>query len=142
MIGVEIRVTRMPRIGAIGFAQVQMQNIAQAVADAERERVAQGLDRFDQKMRPLAPDYAERKRRKGRQPIRDMRLTGNMLGSLQVTDASATGATVDFRGNTPLRKAYFRQRQDQFHGISASGFTRVNALIERLHTENVRGLLG
>lgn len=142
MIELDLKVTEIPRVGTIGYTPDQMQGIADSVVAEEKRRLEAGLNRFDQQMEPLAESYKKRKTAKGKSGIRDMRLTGNMLGSLQVTEATAESATVDFRGRTPLRKAFFRQKFDQFHGLSESNFRAVNSVIEGINERNLREVLG
>ena len=114
----EIKVPHRPDIKVPGFTTDQMHEIGQRAVEVMKERVAQGVDVLDQPAKPLQPKYAERKRKAGKQPIRDIRFTGNTLGSLQVDEANDTHVHVKIQGATPFRKALFNQNLDPWFGLS------------------------
>jgi len=60
--------------------------------EGTKARLARGLDQNDQPARPLSTPYARRKRAMGKQPVRDLRLTGDFLDNLLERYASETQA--------------------------------------------------
>lgn len=134
----EIKVASRPDIKVPGFSTDQMQEIGQYAVDVMKERVAQGVDVLGEPAKPLQPKYAERKRKAGKQPIRDIRLTGNTLGSMQVDPGvTASHVNVKIRGATPYRKAIFNQNIDPWFGLSDTDDDRVLEKAQALFAQNI-----
>jgi hypothetical protein len=123
----EIKVKHQPEIKVPAFTSEQMQEIGTFAVQVIKERVAGQKDVFDAPAKPLQPKYAKRKAAKGLQPVRDLRFTGNMLGSVQVDNENvdATHVTVRVKGSTPFRKGIFNQNIDPWFGLSNNDDHRV-----------------
>lgn len=76
-----------PRIRAGGLLSVLHVGL-----EGTKVRLSRGLDQNDQPAKPLSRSYSRRKRREGKPPIRDLRLTGDLLDNLVERYASETQA--------------------------------------------------
>jgi hypothetical protein len=102
------------------------QKMTQALIDKMKDRIAQGLDRFDEEMAPYSKAYKESvdyiAARKNETV--NMRLTGDMLGSVDLLDSKGDKVTIGFRGSKENQKAYDhmmgteRLPVRQFFGVS------------------------
>ena len=63
-------------LGGYGIGKYQMAILGKVAHDEEKKRVAAGIGSDDSQMKPLALRYAQWKRKIGRQPIRNLTLTG------------------------------------------------------------------
>lgn len=129
---------RFPDLGEIELKQYQFVQLGDELTILIKERLALGLDRYGNPMRPLAPKYAKYKRQKGGSGIRDMRLTGNMLGSFGVVDSSDSHVSVSFRGATPQLKARFRQSHDAFLGLTPLEAAQADQKVTGYIVQNLR----
>jgi len=131
--GVVDRVFRAPK-----FSSGQMNEIANFAVQVIKERDAKGIDVLDQPAKPLQPKYAKRKAAKGLPAVRDERFTGNMLGSIHVTEADETHARVKIEGATPQKKAIFTQNIDPWFGLSNDDQGRVlNEKVRPIFAQNI-----
>lgn len=138
----EIKVAKRPNITVPGFTTAQMGEIGQHAIEVSKERTATATNVLDQPAKPLSPKYAERKIKKGRQPIRDIRFTGNTLGSMQVIEVGPGHVKVGIRGSTPFRKALFNQNIDPWFGLSEHDDQRVlNEKVRPLFSQNLADAL-
>jgi hypothetical protein len=140
----EIKVTQRPDIKGVSFSESDLHEIGEYAVQAIKDRNALGVDIFDHSAKPLSDRYRKRKEKLGRPGIRDVRLTGNMLGSLQVTEASAGHVVISVKGSTPYRKGIFNQNIDPWFGLSPEDEHRIlsekiepsfGRLVERLNTK-------
>lgn len=133
--------TRVPQWRArVPWTEERMGRIAGAVERLQQERTLAGLDAQDRPVKPLAEKYKRRKQRLGKRPVRDMRLTGNMMGALATTELSDREFAVGFRGATPKKKAHFRQLFDGFFGISPGDAVGLDEELTAVHEEVVAEL--
>lgn len=138
----EIKVSKRPNIQVSAFTEQQMQNIGEFAVEAMKERVATATDVLDKPAKPLQPKYAQQKIKKGKQPVRDIRLTGNTLGSVQVIEHDATHVKIGIRGSTPYRKAIFNQNIDPWFGLSEKDDDRVLAeKVQPIFAQNLKDVL-
>lgn len=138
----EIKVQRRPVIQAPTFHAGQMQEIGEFAVAIIKERVAGGTDVFDKPAKPLQPKYALRKAKKGLPAIRDIRYTGNTLGSMQVIEVDDTHVKVGIRGVTPYKKALFNQNIDPWFGLSDTDHDRVfNEKVRPLFAQDLKDVL-
>jgi hypothetical protein len=121
----EIKVKHQPEIKVPAFTSEQMQEIGTFAVQVIKDRVAGQKDVFDAPAKPLQPKYAKRKAAKGLPPVRDLRFTGNMLGSVQVVESDETHVKVGIKGSTPFRKGIFNQNIDPWFGLSNNDDHRV-----------------
>lgn len=138
----EIKVTRRPNIESPAFNEQQMREIGQAAIDVMKERLATATDVFDKPAPPLQKGYAKQKAKKGKQPIRDIRLTGNTLGSVQVTEADSAHVKIKIRGVTPYKKAIFNQNIDPWFGLSEKDDERLlEETVRPIFAQNIQDAL-
>lgn len=137
-----IRIPARPDISVPVFTAAQMQQIGQGAIVEMRDRIARAVDVFDKPAPPLQPRYAKQKIRAGKQPVRDILLTGNTLGSVQVIEADQTHVKVGIRGATPYRKALFNQNIDPWFGLSNQDDERVlNEVVKPIFSQNIANAL-
>lgn len=133
---------KQPDIVAPKFTSEQMAEIAAYSVQVMKERDAQAIDVLDQPAKPLQPKYAERKAKKGRASVRDLRLTGNLLGSIHVVESDATHAKVKVEGSTPYRKGIFNQHIDPWFGLSHHDDQRVmDEKVRPIFSQNLKDAL-
>ena len=138
---ITINVTNRPDIKMPSFTTEQMSSIGAFAIEVLKERNATGIDIFDRPSEPLQPKYAKQKERKGLQPIRDLRLTGNMLGSVQATETADDHVKIQVRGSTPFRKGIFNQNIDPWFGLSPHDEQRLmNERVRPIFAKNVADL--
>jgi hypothetical protein len=100
--------------------------VTQALIDKMKSRIATGLDRFGDEMAPYSKVYQESfdyiaARKDG---TVNMKLTGDMLGSLDIVEDKGDLVTIGFRGSEENQKAYGHMMGEgrlpvrQFFGIS------------------------
>lgn len=138
---IKLEPLKLPRLKERGFfTEEQVRLLAQNVKTSQLERYARAEDANDQPHKPLSPKYAERKRRKGRRPVRDMRNTGRMLGALDVQEVSTSGFSVGFRAANPFSKraAHFRNLFDGFFGMSPRNNQELDAALETVFTAQLK----
>lgn len=140
MIDIGIQITRMIRLAVPRFDQQQMQRIADATLLAQQERIARGVNMYDQPAKPLVPNYAAGKQRRGLQPIRNLRFSGGMLASQQVMGASENSATVQFTGADQQAKARALQSIEPMVGVSRGDAPSVSRAIAREVAAVVEGM--
>jgi len=110
--------------------------VGQAIGQAQivniRQRVAQGLGVYDQKMPPYSPSYRIERAATGRQvDTRDLTYSGRLLGPLtQELNASETGVTVviRFADVASQRKARQNQRISPWFGVSPRDLRTLRAV--------------
>jgi hypothetical protein len=139
----EIKVAHRPDINVPGFSAEQMKEIGDFAVQAIKERNATGTDIFDQPAKPLQPKYAKKKAAKGLPSVRDLRYSGNMLGSVQVIgETSETHVTVGIKGTTPYRKGIFNQNIDPWFGLSGHDDERVlEEKVRPMFAQNLKDVL-
>ena len=90
------------RLNSPAFTRDDNASLLEAGIESIKRRLSSALGPDDSPNRPLSRRYAQRKQRKyGRRPIRDMRLTGKTLDSLQVRyadDGRAVAEATVFSG--------------------------------------------
>lgn len=121
----EIKLKHTTEIKTPTFTSEQMHDIGTFAVQAMKERVANQIDVFGQPVKPLQPKYAKRKAAKGLNPVRDLRFTGNMLGSVHVTESDETHVKVKVEGATPIKKGIFNQNIEPWFGLSHDDDQRV-----------------
>lgn len=137
----EIKVASRPDLKMPSFTQEQMGQIGAFAVEVLKERNATGIDIFDRPSKPLQAKYAKQKANKGLQPIRDLRLTGNMLGSVQPVETDSQHVKIAVRGNTPYRKGIFNQNIDPWFGLSPHDEQRLlNERVRPIFAKNVEDL--
>lgn len=121
----EIKTTKQPNIVAPKFTSEQMHEIGDFSVQVMKERNAQAIDVLDEPAKPLQPKYEKHKEAKGLPGVRDLRLTGNMLGSVHLVESDASHARVKLEGSTPIRKGIANQNIDPWFGLSHHDDQRV-----------------
>lgn len=137
----EFVVRSLPNIDPAGldFSVEQMNRVGTAgVIDPQNERLARGVGANDQQMAPLKESYGRFKQRRGRRPVRDMRLTGGMLKGVQVTEVGPNRVSVGIVGAGNALKANVNQSRDLWFGLSPSDARTTDRVMQQEHAENVR----
>lgn len=120
------------------FDRDQMSDIGQVAVNSELERLSRGVDSNDQPAPPLNPRYEKRKIKAGATPIRDNRLTGEMLASFGVRNADTNSASVGFSSEISEIKAERTQRLAPMIGLSPTDEAAAVKKAEQHFAENVQ----
>jgi len=100
-----------------------------------KARTMAALGLLDAPMLPLSREYQRRKSHLGRRPIRDLRLTGAMMGDLKGYAAHQQGRTwlaqVRFRSERSATIAEYNQRRVKWFGISPEDLRVLQAVLAR-----------
>ena len=131
---ISLRLIKPARLEPIEFSTSDMKRIGTYVRQQVTERVLKGLDVNDRRMKPLSKSYAAKKAALGQPAIRNMQLSGAMLGSMDVVEVSAGRVVVGFNDEGQLAKA---QRNDdrqgsRWYGLSPANESKVSYFAERL----------
>ncbi len=126
-----IRQTGRPSIPSIGFDQDSMEDLGIYAIAVELNRLAAGVNIEDRPASPLSPAYSRRKQKLGLDPIRNDRLSGNMLAARDVVQASHGSATVGFTSQEQITKATFNERREKMLGLSAANKEKVDEAIRQ-----------
>jgi hypothetical protein len=102
---------RNPSLGIEG-----MRAVALAARDSMRTRILSGVNLYDAPAPALGRYYAAYKTRAGAQPIRNWKLTGALMASMDVTRCTETYLTVGFRGEDQRTKARMQSRGMSYKG--------------------------
>lgn len=98
-----------------------------------RMRVAKGVGLDDKPMKAYSPEYAKRKKNKGRQvKKRDLTMTGTMLGSLHVADVVADGednfsVAITLGDARSKQLALYNQQTSPWFGFSKNDMDQIEA---------------
>lgn len=137
-----IKLVHIPRINpdALRFDEGDMRDVGETFKNAAKMRIAKGVNSFDQPMPKLTDKYRGEKLRRGKSGIRDLRLTGNLLGSIAVLQASPGRSVVGIKGATPNLKYRVNQRISPWWGVSPTDGAAVDAVIEKKADEKIKGI--
>lgn len=136
-----IKVARHLRVPVFGLTNQQRFTLAQMQIAAIRERTAKGLDVNDQAARPLSAPYARRKARRGLPAVPDLRLTGNLMKSLQVQQISGTEIKIGFSGGVNALKAAVNHARRNQLGVSRNEQQMLHEEGSRMLKENWRAAI-
>lgn len=112
------------------FSAEQLQGFGESAIEVMKRRILLGVNVSDQPAKPLKAsrrtwdprirryvDYADYKSSIGRNPIRDLFLTGAMLNSLRVTSVGDHGVRIGFPASQMV-KAHANQEREPMFGLS------------------------
>lgn len=123
--------TNIPTLNSnIGFSAGEMIVIGTVVANGVKARTAEGRNIFDNEAKALTPRYKRQKVRKGGKPIRDLRLSGDMMAALDVLRASDNRCVVGVQGGALGQRAGFNQAIDPWLGIAPSGLPEFERVVD------------
>lgn len=123
--------TNIPTLNSdIGFSAGEMIVIGTVVANGVKARTAEGRNAFDNEAKALTPRYKRQKARKGGKPIRDLRLSGDMMAALDVLRASDNRCVVGVQGPDLGQRAGFNQAIDPWMGIAPSGLPEFQRVVD------------
>jgi hypothetical protein len=114
--------------------------VANAAKDSVTKRIVSGIKVDGTAARPLKGDvksdkyvpYAEQKRRKGLQGIRNWVWSGKTLKSMQVLRVNEDRAVIGFVGSRADRITTKLNRIDRMFGLGVSDEQAVNAAVNKL----------
>lgn len=131
---IRINLIKPSRLEMVNFTTSDMKRIGLYVRQQVTERVLKGLDVNDRSMKPLSKKYAAKKAAMGQPPIRNMQLSGAMLGSMDVVKVSSNQAVVGFDRGSELVKAQINDDRKGSHwfGLSPQNEVKVAYFAERL----------
>jgi hypothetical protein len=131
---IKVNLIKPKRLESVEFTTADMKRIGLYVRQVVTERVLKGLDVQDRSMKPLSKAYAKKKMAMGQPGIRNMQLSGAMLGSMDVVSVSAGQAVVGFDRRAELVKAEINQdrKGSQWYGLSPQNEVKVAYFAERL----------
>ena len=131
---IRINLVKPRRLEAIEFTTSDMKKIGLYVRQQVTERVLKGLDVNDRMMKPLSKAYKAKKEAMGQPGIRNMQLSGAMLGSMDVVEVSASRVVVGFDRRAELVKAQINddRKGSRWYGLSPQNGAKVEYFAERL----------
>jgi hypothetical protein len=129
MIGFHVQV---PTLKAPRFSRQDMLKIGQAAIQSVKQRVTRGLNLNDQRMKRLDPEYEKGKRSAGKQPIRNLWFSGQMLGAITPVQVTSNRVVIGFTRRSELIKARSNQKRQPFFGISRHNEEVIVAFASRL----------
>lgn len=143
--GFEGQVPRLSRLAA-GFSQDEMAALADVGLRSVLGRAEAGISSDDRPMPPLTTGYARRKERLGAPPVRNLHLTGDMLGNLSVRSVSAESARIAFTTESARTKALANERRTPWLGWSSVDVQTITVAaedmqVQHIHSVSVRSLL-
>lgn len=106
------------RTKVLGFTAGEMRELGDITASTLKDRLDLGLNRFDEKMPPLTEAYLKKKVKRGRRPIRDLKLSGSMRTATRVREASDNLVIVSIAGATLKARAFINQAISPWFGLS------------------------
>jgi hypothetical protein len=127
-----VRITDRPQLAVPDFSQSEMQTFARTAIAEEYNRTARGINADDLPARPLGAKYAKLKQARGREPIRDLRLTGAMMASRGILESGPNAVAVGFADPRSYLKAAVNEALEPMLGISPHDEQIVDALIHRV----------
>ena len=112
----------------------QYRTLGNAMIEANKKRIAKGVNIYDEKAKPLHPRYAKFKAKKRgvRRPIRDLNLTGLTLRSFAVKRAYGGIIRCEPSGAVARRRAYFSQFREPLIGFTSYEEKAVVAVVRRM----------
>lgn len=125
-------VQRRARFVVNGYSPDQMQNIAGPWLDtAIRPRIQAGMDVYDNAAPALSTQYARRKQRAGKKPIRDWTgMSGVTMEAMQVLSVTANKAVIGFNGALANLRASWNNRRWRQFGASPADKTKLAGIIQ------------
>jgi hypothetical protein len=137
-----IQQTRRGSLSVPSFDHSQLDELANTAIAAEGARLAQAININDQPARELTDKYAKAKAKKGARPIRDLRLTGAMMGSRGILDTQDNSVTVGFHAQDQIAKAAINESREKMLGPSAADQIEVRDRAHEIFAQNIRRLNG
>jgi hypothetical protein len=131
---ISMRLIKPARLEPLEFTTSDMKKIGLYVRQQVTERALKGLDVRDRTMKPLSKSYKKKKEAMGQPGIRNMQLSGAMLGSMDVVEVSAGRVVVGFDRRAELVKAQVNQdrKGSDWYGLSPANAAKVEYFAERL----------
>jgi hypothetical protein len=126
---------------AVGpFTGEQMAGIGEVLKDSILARIRSGLNAEDNPAKPLKPSvgkrqsYADRKRAKGLQPIRDWTWRGRTLRSMAVLSASPNRGVIGFTDAQTDVIAHINNQRERAFGVSPKDREKLIAAVREVQT--------
>lgn len=126
---------------ALEFHEGDMGLIGDTVVDSIKARLDRGEDRFDRAMPPLTEAYAKTKQRRGRRPVRDLRLSGSLRTATDVNELSSNRAKVNIRGATLNARGFINQAISPWFGLSPRNGREADEVITKIFEQKFNDLL-
>lgn len=114
------------------FTSEQMSDLGTGILNQKLDRISRGLNSQDQHSKELVKRYEDRKLKRNRQPFRDWRWSGQMLGSFKVKVADQDHVTIGFVNPLADQKATKQRRAEEMLSDSPRDREVFEALTERL----------
>jgi len=120
-------VLKRARIGTPGFSADTMLRFGNLLNNSIRDRFNAALDIYDNAAKPLAEGYAKYKQKGSTtgarrfspgDPIRNLRLTGQLQRSMKVLSASQNRARLGFVDPVSDNRMTLNQRRSNMYGVS------------------------
>ena len=120
-----VNLIKPKKLEALAFTRADLVRIGAKAIESVTKRVALGLNEQDRTMKPLSASYRAKKVKMGQPGIRNMMLSGSMLGALTVVEADNNHVTVGFTRQAELAKASKNQDRSDWFGLSKSDEAKV-----------------
>ena len=126
----------------ISFSAGRMNTVGQAAVDSSRARILAGLNVHDAPALPLSPKYAKRKVRAGQPPIRNWKLTGALLASMDVQRTEVNSVSFGFTSADTIKLqklAAWNQNREQIMGVSPRDQANIDTSLQSEFSDEVAG---
>jgi hypothetical protein len=127
-----------PAIEVPHLTPLQMYRLAQEAIRAIEDRTAEGRNANDDIAPPLSKGWARHKEKRGEEPIRNLRDTGDLMRALEVTEYGSSHAIVTVGNARDFQKGIINDYRDPWFGLSDHDEFRVTQLAQQMFSENVR----
>jgi hypothetical protein len=137
-----IRETHRANVPVVTLTEHDLESLAHEALGLESARLGHAINVFDQPARPLSRIYKKAKVKAGGQPIRDLHLTGAMLGSRGIVAEQEKSVNVGFTDSLEFAKAAHNETFEHMLGVSPGDELQVDDLARDLLERNIRELNG
>lgn len=100
------------------FTESDLQDLAHEALGLESARVSLGINAHDQPAKPLSKAYEKSKVKQGGKPIRDLHLTGDMMGARGITEIGEKSVEIGFNDGLQYAKAAHNEQIEPMLGPS------------------------
>ena len=127
-----INLIKPKKLEPLIFTRSDLVRIGAKAIETVTQRCAKGLNVNDRAGKQLSPSYRARKIALGQPGIRNLMLSGAMLGSMTVVEADQGHVTIGFTRQAELAVAAKNQDRDPFFGLSKNDEGKILQFADRI----------
>jgi hypothetical protein len=134
----QIKVEQSGELAPPILTDAQLMAIGKLMVAAQKDRWSRAIDSTGAAARPLAPITAKLKRKAGRQPKRDMYMTGVTIRDFDVLVATAGVIVAGNKSGEAQLHARKAQAFDEMIGLAPTDQAIVEAAVERAYEDYIQ----